>query len=37
MSDDEYEITGKKQRVWILAVILLVVSAGLVYVLSWFA
>lgn len=31
-----YEVTGKKQRVWILGVVLVAVLVGLVYVLSQF-
>ena len=31
-----YEITGKRQRVWILGVVLVAVLVGLVYVLSQF-
>jgi hypothetical protein len=37
VNDNEpYEVTGKKQRLWMLAVICLVILAGLVYVLSQF-
>lgn len=36
--DDEklYEITGRRQKVWILGVILAAVLIGLVYILSQF-
>lgn len=33
---DSYEITGKKQRIWILVVICVPVLVGLAYVLSQF-
>lgn len=36
--DDEklYEVTGRKQKVWILGAILVAVLIGLVYILSQF-
>lgn len=36
MSKEPYEITGKKQRIWILVAICVPVLAGPAYVLSQF-